>query len=82
MCVSDVTATEIQIEHIDSSIMRKIVDFMEYHKNVPPKPLECPLKSTNMVSKKLCLCVCVFAFIFRARMRICTHFFLFASNPD
>jgi S-phase kinase-associated protein 1 len=44
----DQEAAQIQLVHISAPIVEKVIQYMEYHKDVEPRRIESPLKSTNM----------------------------------
>lgn len=44
----DSTASEIELQHIKSETARKIIEWLEYHENMPPKVLPRPLKTANL----------------------------------
>jgi len=44
----DKDAKEVNLFHIEGPIVSKVIDYMKYHRNVPPKAIEKPLQSTNM----------------------------------
>ena len=49
MMEGDVDASEVQLFHIESSIVRRVIDYLEYHRTVPPRAIEKPIVSTQMV---------------------------------
>jgi len=44
----DREAKEVSLVHITAPIVEKVVQYMNYHKDVPPRKIESPLKSNNM----------------------------------
>ncbi|ETO34511.1 hypothetical protein RFI_02584 [Reticulomyxa filosa] len=44
----DKTETEIPLPNVRSSILKRVINFMEYHHQTPMKEIEKPLKSSNM----------------------------------
>jgi S-phase kinase-associated protein 1 len=48
MMEGDPDASEVQLFHIESTIVRKVIDYLEYHRSVPPRSIEKPLPSTSM----------------------------------
>jgi len=45
---TDKSATEIQLFHIDTKTVKKIVTYLNHHVGRKPVPIEKPLKSTNL----------------------------------
>ncbi|ETO17530.1 hypothetical protein RFI_19788 [Reticulomyxa filosa] len=45
---SDKTETEIPLPNVRSAILKRVINFMEYHHGTPMKEIEKPLKSSNM----------------------------------
>lgn len=48
MSEGDTSADEIPLPNVKSTVLQKIVQFMEYHINNIPKEIEKPLKSSNL----------------------------------
>ena len=48
MMEGDPDASEVQLFHIDSLVVRKVIDYLEYHRTVPPRAIEKPISSTSM----------------------------------
>jgi S-phase kinase-associated protein 1 len=48
MWSGDQTETEIPLPNVRGEILKKVVEFMEYHHENPMKEIEKPLKSANM----------------------------------
>ena len=48
MWEGDKTQTTIELPNVKSSILPKILNYMEHHHNNPAEPIEKPLKSLNM----------------------------------
>ena len=48
MMEGDPDAAEVQLFHIDSSVVRKVIDYLEYHRTTPPRAIEKPISSTQM----------------------------------
>jgi S-phase kinase-associated protein 1 len=48
MWSGDKTETEIPLPNVRGMILKKVVEFMEYHHENPMKEIEKPLKSANM----------------------------------
>jgi len=46
--VQDETAEEIPLLNVKSNVLKKVVEYMRYHAENPPKEIEKPLKSPNM----------------------------------
>jgi len=44
----DKDAKEVALVHISAPIVQKVINYMEYHIDKPPRKIESPLKSTNM----------------------------------
>ena len=57
--VADKDADDIPLLNVKSAVLKKVVEYMRYHAENPPKDIEKPLKSPNMaevvsqVSKEL-----------------------------
>jgi len=45
---NDKDAKEVTLFHIETPVVQKVIDYMEYHVKIPPRKIEKPLKSTNM----------------------------------
>jgi len=45
---TDKDAKEVTLYHIESPIVEKVIQYMNYHVNHPPRKLEKPLKSGNL----------------------------------
>jgi len=39
---------QIDLKHIDSETVQKVVEYLTYHDKVPAKPIDAPLCSNNM----------------------------------
>jgi S-phase kinase-associated protein 1 len=48
MMEGDPDASEVQLFHIDSQVVRRVIDYMEYHRTTPPRQIEKPIASTSM----------------------------------
>ena len=48
MLEGDPDACEVQLFHIDAAIVRKVIDYMNYHRLVPPRLIERPISSLSM----------------------------------
>jgi len=48
MWSGDKTETEIPLPNVRSSILKRVISFMQYHHDNPMKEIEKPLKSSNM----------------------------------
>jgi len=48
----DAKAKEIEVHKVKSDILELIVEYLEHHKGVEPKDLQCPVRSTDM--KQIC----------------------------
>jgi len=46
--VQDETAEEIPLLNVKTAVLKKVVEYMRYHAENPPKEIEKPLKSPNM----------------------------------
>lgn len=44
----DTEATEVQLYHIDSPVVKKVIEYMDYHRKVPPREIASPLRSSHM----------------------------------
>jgi len=44
----DKDAKSVELVHISAPIVEKVIQYMDYHKDVEPRRIESPLKSTNM----------------------------------
>jgi len=44
----DKEAKEVNLVHINAAIVKKVIEYMNYHIDVEPRKIESPLKSTNM----------------------------------
>ena len=45
---NDASAKEVALFHIESEIVKKIIDYLHYHVKVAPKAIEKPLRSNNL----------------------------------
>lgn len=48
----DSTVKEIPLKHVKSEVLEKLIEWMNYHKKIPPRPIPRPLKSPNL--KEIC----------------------------
>lgn len=50
VCVlfADTKTQEIELKAIETETLQKVIAWMEYHKLVPPKPIEKPLQSNSL----------------------------------
>ena len=48
MMEGDPDACEVQLFHIDSLIVRKVIDYMNYHRTTPARAIDKPISSTHM----------------------------------
>eukprot|EP00457_Paulinella_chromatophora_P016475 gb/GEZN01017292.1/.p1 GENE.gb/GEZN01017292.1/~~gb/GEZN01017292.1/.p1 ORF type:complete len:186 (-),score=40.81 gb/GEZN01017292.1/:181-738(-) len=44
----DSQTTEVSIDHIESTVLAKVVDYLAYHKDVPPAKFRVPLPSSDL----------------------------------
>ena len=49
MMDGDPDASEVQLYHIDSSTVRRLIDYLNYHRSTPPRVIEKPIASVHMV---------------------------------
>ena len=49
MMDGDPDASEVQLYHIDSSTVRRLIDYLNYHRTTPPRVIEKPIASIHMV---------------------------------
>ena len=49
MMDGDPDASEVQLYHIDSSTVRRLIDYLNYHRTTPPRVIEKPIASVHMV---------------------------------
>ena len=48
MMDGDVDACEVQLYHIDSATVRRLIDYLNYHRVTPPRVIEKPIASVHM----------------------------------
>lgn len=49
MAEGDKEENEIPLPNVKSEVLQKVIQYMKYHADVPPKEIEKPLKSANMI---------------------------------
>ena len=48
MMDGDPDASEVQLYHIDSSTVRRLIDYLNYHRTTPPRTIDKPIASVHM----------------------------------
>ena len=48
MMEGDPDATDVQLFHIEATVVRKVIDYLEYHRLTPPRIIDKPIPSTHM----------------------------------
>ena len=48
MMDGDPDASEVQLYHIDSSTVRRLIDYLNYHRSIPARVIEKPISSIHM----------------------------------